>query len=56
VECGVSGIIIEVPASRHIIKYGYGWTLDRAVKASIEATPDFDTCKPILDIYPLKPL
>lgn len=38
VECGVSGIIIEVPASRHIIKYGYGWTLDRAVKASIEAT------------------
>jgi len=38
VECGVSGIIIEVPASRHIIKYAYGWTLDRAVKASIEAT------------------
>lgn len=37
-ECGVSGIIIEVPASRHIIKYAYGWTLDRAVKASIEAT------------------
>ena len=38
VECGVSGIIIEVPSSRHIIKYGYGWTIDRAIKASIEAT------------------
>jgi len=37
-ECGVSGVVIEVPASRHIIKYAYGWTLDKAVKASIEAT------------------
>jgi isopropylmalate/homocitrate/citramalate synthase len=37
-ECGVSGIVIEIPSSGHIIERGYGWPLDRAISASIEAT------------------
>lgn len=37
-ECGVSGVVIEIPASEHIIRYGYGWSLDKALKLSIEAT------------------
>ena len=37
-DCGVKGIIIEIPCSEHIIKYAYGWDLDRAIKSSIEAT------------------
>lgn len=37
-ECGCSGVVIEIPASDHMIKYGYGWPLERAMKASIETT------------------
>ena len=37
-ECGVRGVVIEIPSSGHIIERGYGWPLDRAVSASIEAT------------------
>jgi len=37
-ECGVTGVIVEIPSSEHIIKNAYGWTLDRAMKSSIDAT------------------
>ena len=37
-ECGCKGIVIEIPASDHMIKYGYGWPIERAMKASIETT------------------
>jgi isopropylmalate/homocitrate/citramalate synthase len=36
--CGCSGVVIEIPASDHMIKYGYGWPLERAMKASIDTT------------------
>jgi isopropylmalate/homocitrate/citramalate synthase len=38
VDCGVKGIVMEVPSSEHIIEYAYRWTLDRAIETSIEAT------------------
>ncbi len=38
VDCGVKGIVMEVPSSEHIIEYAYKWTLDKAVETSIEAT------------------
>src|SRR5687767_2355564 len=37
-DCGCSGIVIEIPASDHMIQYGYGWPIERAMKASIETT------------------
>ena len=37
-ECGVDGVVIEIPASDHMIKNAYGWTFDRAMKSSIDAT------------------
>ena len=37
-DCGVSGAIVEIPSSEHIIEYGYGWTLAKAIKASVDAT------------------
>ena len=37
-DCGVKGVIVEIPCSEHIIKYAYGWDLDKAIKLSIEAT------------------
>lgn len=37
-QCGVDGVVIEIPSSTHIIEKGYGWDIDRAIKLSIEAT------------------
>ena len=34
----VDGLIMEIPSSDHLIKYGYGWTEQHAVKLSVEAT------------------
>ncbi len=35
---GCKGVVIEIPASDHRIKNAYGWTVDRAMKSSIDAT------------------
>lgn len=37
-ECGVSGVVVEIPSSGHIIERAYGWELERTVELSIEAT------------------
>jgi isopropylmalate/homocitrate/citramalate synthase len=37
-DCGVSGIVVEIPASEHIIEYGYQWPLSKAIDASVKAT------------------
>lgn len=37
-ECGVKGIITEIPSSDHIIKNAYGKDMDWALKSSIETT------------------
>jgi isopropylmalate/homocitrate/citramalate synthase len=37
-DCGVSGIVVEIPASDHIIKNAYGWPLEKAIDLSIQAT------------------
>src|ERR1700684_2662896 len=38
VDCGVAGIVMEVPSSTHIIKYAYKWSLEKAIDLSIEST------------------
>lgn len=37
-ECGVHGIVVEIPSSEHIIKHAYGWELQKSIDLSIEAT------------------
>ena len=37
-DCGVSGIVMEVPSSEHIIKYAYKWPMEKAIDLSIQAT------------------
>ena len=37
-DCGVEGVVMEIPSSRHMIELGYRWTVERAVELSIEAT------------------
>jgi isopropylmalate/homocitrate/citramalate synthase len=38
VDTGVSGVVMEVPSSEHIIEYAYKWPLEKAIDLSIEAT------------------
>ncbi|MFW2340006.1 MAG: pyruvate carboxyltransferase [Acidimicrobiia bacterium] len=37
-ECGVTGVIMEVPASHHLIEKAYQWPVERAIEASVEST------------------
>jgi isopropylmalate/homocitrate/citramalate synthase len=37
-DCGVQGIVVEIPSSEHVIQYAYGWDLQKAIDLSIEAT------------------
>lgn len=38
VDCGVSGVVMEIPSSEHIITYAYQWPLERAIDLSVQAT------------------
>jgi len=38
VDCGVKHIVVEIPASEHILEYAYRWPLEKAIELSIEAT------------------
>lgn len=38
VDTGVKGIVMEVPASEHIIQYAYQWSPEKAIDLSVEAT------------------
>jgi len=38
VDCGVSGVVMEVPSSTHIIELAYKWPLEKAIDLSIEST------------------
>lgn len=37
-DTGVSGVVVEIPSSEHIIQYAYRWPLEKAIELSIEAT------------------
>src|SRR2546425_7024653 len=36
--CGCTGVVVEIPVSDHMIKNAYGWSVDRALKSSIDTT------------------
>lgn len=37
-DSGAEGVVIEIPASRRFIERAYGWTLEKAIALSVEAT------------------
>ena len=37
-DCGVSGVVIEIPASAHLVEQAYRWPLEKAIDLSIKAT------------------
>jgi len=38
VDCGVSGVVMEIPSSHHLIEQAYRWPIEKAIDLSIEAT------------------
>ena len=38
VDCGVEGVVVEIPSSEHIIELGYEWPLQKAIDLSVQAT------------------
>ncbi len=37
-DCGVTGVVIEIPVSAHMLKQAYKWPLEKAIELSIKAT------------------
>jgi len=37
-DCGVHGVVVEIPSSKHMIEQAYGWPVQKAIDLSIEAT------------------
>jgi isopropylmalate/homocitrate/citramalate synthase len=37
-DCGVDGIVIEIPSSKHLIEQAYKWPLEKAIDLPIKAT------------------
>ena len=37
-DCGVEGVVMEIPSSHHLVEKAYRWPVQRAIDASIEAT------------------
>lgn len=37
-ECGVDGVVMEIPSSHHLVEKAYRWPVQRAIDASVEAT------------------
>lgn len=37
-DCGVTGVVVEIPSSEHIIEYAYQWPLAKAIDLSVKAT------------------
>lgn len=38
VDCGVDGVVVEIPSSEHHIQNAYKWPLEKAIELSIKAT------------------
>lgn len=37
-DCGVDGIVVEIPSNEELIKHAYKWDLEKAIDLSIQAT------------------
>jgi isopropylmalate/homocitrate/citramalate synthase len=37
-DCGVKGVVMEIPSSEHLIEYAYKWPMEKAIDLSIQST------------------
>ncbi|MCL6450956.1 MAG: hypothetical protein K6T75_06665 [Acetobacteraceae bacterium] len=52
-DCGVDGVVVEIPSSEHIIQHAYRWPLEKAVELSIEATRYAHECGLYTVFFPI---
>lgn len=38
IDTGVSGVVMEIPSSQHLVDIAYRWPMEKAIETSIEAT------------------
>lgn len=38
IDTGVSGVVMEIPSSKHMVDLAYRWPMEKAIETSIEAT------------------
>ncbi|MEW6545779.1 MAG: pyruvate carboxyltransferase [Bacillota bacterium] len=53
VDCGVSGVVVEIPASEHIIRNAYKWPLNKAIDLAVEATSYAKECGLYVVFFPI---
>jgi isopropylmalate/homocitrate/citramalate synthase len=37
-DCGVDGVVVEIPSSQHMVKHAYRWPMEKAIELSVKAT------------------
>jgi len=52
-DCGVKGVVMEIPSSEHLIKYAYKWPLEKAIDLSIKATSAAKEMGLYTDFFPI---
>ncbi len=52
-DCGVDGVVVEIPSSEHIIQYAYRWPLEKAIDLSIKATRFAHECGLYTVFFPI---
>lgn len=52
-DVGVSGIVVEIPSSEHIIQKAYRWPLQKAIDLSVEATRYAKECGLYTVFFPI---
>lgn len=53
IDCGVDGVVMEIPSSQHLIELGYGWSIDRAIDLCIEATTFAHAAGVMVSFFPV---
>jgi isopropylmalate/homocitrate/citramalate synthase len=53
IDCGVYGVVMEIPSSRHLIEKGYRWSVERAVELSVAATRKAHEAGLLVSFFPI---
>ncbi|NSW83581.1 MAG: pyruvate carboxyltransferase [Syntrophothermus sp.] len=53
VDCGVDGVVVEIPSSEHMIEHAYKWTLSKAIDLSVKATNYAKECNLYTVFFPI---
>jgi isopropylmalate/homocitrate/citramalate synthase len=53
IDCGVHGVVMEIPSSRHLIELGYRWSVERAIDLSVAATRKAHEAGLLVSFFPI---